>query len=151
MTDATESALIRRLDRLECEARRWRLATLIVGALLGLVGLVGAATPASIADEVRARRFTLVDDAGRERARLAMTFKTNSGEREPELWIGNDNRDGSGTYVYSYGLSTREKSGNGFVNLNPLGLRMVLGEVEIEINSGLGVGGPRLGLSGPSS
>ncbi len=150
MNGPTMETLVRRLDRLERQVRWWRLVAVVAGGPLVLVGLVAATQRAPVVEELRARRFTLIDDKGHERARLAMTFKNNSGDIEPELWIGNENKDGTGTYVYPYGLSTRAKSGNGFVNLNPLGLRIALENVEMEINSGLGVGGPRIKLTGPS-
>ncbi len=140
-----------RLDRLEREVRRWRLGAVVIGGLLGLVGLVGAAKPDTtpVADEIRAKKFILVDEAGREQAYFGMgKVGVLEPHFEPELCVGD--KEKSGTCVYPYGLSTRA-SGGGFVNLNPLGLRIALGGSEITTNHGLsGEAGPRLGLRGPS-
>jgi hypothetical protein len=147
MDEPTSSTLIERLERLEREVRWWRLGAVVAGGLLGLVALVGATKP-PVADEVRAKRFVLVDEAGREHARLGMGLVgVVEPHLEPELCLGD--KEKSGTCVYPYGLSTRA-SNNGFVNLNPIGLRMALGNVEVEINTGLGSAGPRLKLSGAS-
>lgn len=142
--------LTRRVARLERDARWWRLAAVSTGGLLALVALVGATPPqaAPIADEIRARRFVLVDQAGREQAYLGMgVVGTAVRSLEPELCLGD--REKSGTCVYPYGLSTRA-SHNGFVNLNPMGLRMTLGTVKVVINTGMGIAGPALVLKGPS-
>lgn len=67
-------ALTHRIERLEREARRWRCAAVFLGGVLGIVGLLGAtaAGPVPVAEEIRARRFVLVDEAGQQRAYLAM-------------------------------------------------------------------------------
>ncbi len=72
MNEQALDVLIERLDRLEREARRWRLAAVVVGVVLGLVVLVGATPPAPVADEIRARRFVVVDEAGKTRALLGV-------------------------------------------------------------------------------
>jgi hypothetical protein len=83
----TVMALGNRLDRLEREARSWMLLAVVALGLLGLAGLVGASPP--VAEEVRARRFVLVDDAGREQARLGMgVVGALRPQLEPELCLG---------------------------------------------------------------
>lgn len=72
MADARVDELARRVARLERAVRRWRVTAVVAGGVLALAGLVGATTagPALVADEVRARRFVLVDEAGSERGWL---------------------------------------------------------------------------------
>lgn len=92
MSEPTLGILAQRLDRLERVHRRWKIIGSIVGALLALVTalnfvlLVGTARSLvralsgadseeeaeAVEDEVRARRFVLVDEAGAVRAMLAM-------------------------------------------------------------------------------
>ena len=64
--------LTQRLDRLSRENRRYRRVA--VGALiLGCAALLmGQVAPPGVADEVRARRFLLVDDRGGTRAALTV-------------------------------------------------------------------------------
>jgi hypothetical protein len=68
MTDSAVISLSGRLDRLEQEVKCWRRAGIAAFAILSLIG-VTAAIPAKIPDELRARRFIVVDD-GRVRAEL---------------------------------------------------------------------------------
>jgi hypothetical protein len=135
-----------RVDRLERETRMWRIAAVAAIAVFGLLGAGKASGP--IPDEVRAKRFVLVDETGREHARLGFgvvgAFKPHL---EPELCLGD--REKSGTCVYPYGLSTRA-SNNGFVNLNPIGLRITLGSTEFNVNMGMGGAGPLVSLDGPT-
>lgn len=92
MNALTLDALAPRLDRLERVNRRWKIIGSIVGALLALVTalnfvlLIGAARSLvralsgsdsdeeaeAVEEEVRARRFVLVDEGGAVRAMLAM-------------------------------------------------------------------------------
>lgn len=60
----SEPTLVARLERVERENRRWKAIGLGVMTLMGLALLMGAARP-GVQDEVRARRFTLVDDEGK--------------------------------------------------------------------------------------
>jgi hypothetical protein len=60
----SEPTLVTRLERVERENRRWKVIGLGVMTLMGLALLMGAAKP-GVQDEVRARRFTLVDDKGK--------------------------------------------------------------------------------------
>lgn len=62
-----------RVDRMERELRLWRVAGLLLFGAVSLVGVLGAAparVSGPVADEVRARRFTLVDEYGLVRAVL---------------------------------------------------------------------------------
>jgi len=73
MTDPTLDVLTQRLDRLERELRRWKVlggATVVVlGFVLGL-GPTSAKPP----DEVRAKRFILVGQDGKDRAILGSSL-----------------------------------------------------------------------------
>jgi hypothetical protein len=61
--------LVRRLERLEREARLWRVATGVL--LVGVAGLTPlVATSQTVPAQITAKRFVLVDDAGRRRAEL---------------------------------------------------------------------------------
>ncbi len=63
--------LTQRLNRLERENRWWKVLGIVSAAVLGLVVLTGA-TGSKVADEVRARKFTVVDNKGRTRGMLGM-------------------------------------------------------------------------------
>ena len=67
--EPTLDTLTQRLDRLEREVRRWRGLGRISVAMLGVLLVLGAASPgAPIQDEIRAKSVTLVDAAGYTRA-----------------------------------------------------------------------------------
>jgi len=63
------ASVLNRLERMDRENRWWKIVSAGATACLALVVLMGAVSP-NVADEVRARRFTLVDEQGRERAHL---------------------------------------------------------------------------------
>lgn len=69
MNELTLDTLKQRLDRLEREARRWRCIGIVVLVVIGVFGLVAAA---SIPEEIRANSFVVNDKQGRIRARLGM-------------------------------------------------------------------------------
>lgn len=77
MTNSALTTLNGRLDRLEQEVRLWRRAGLGVFAVLALIALV-AATSAKIPDEIRAKRFVVVED-GQVRAELGKLTTPGSG------------------------------------------------------------------------
>ena len=58
-----------RLARLERDSRRWRSAAVLLGTALGLCLFLGQAKPELI--EVKAAKFTLVDDQGTPRGSFA--------------------------------------------------------------------------------
>jgi hypothetical protein len=70
MDSSTLDRLTQRLDRLERENRRWRLAGCL--SVLGLVAvaLMGQAIRGKVAKVVEAERFVLRDSSGIERAAL---------------------------------------------------------------------------------
>ena len=83
----TVESLAQRVAQLERENRRWR-----VGLILAVVLLVAAGVPAwtwsaVTPEEIRAKRFVLVDDAGNERGSLGFL-----GAGEP--WLSLSNRAG---------------------------------------------------------
>ncbi len=71
MTEPTLDTLTRRLDRLEREARWWKIIGSTAVAVVDLVVFLGATPTTRVADEVRAKRFVLVDTGGKERGRLS--------------------------------------------------------------------------------
>ena len=83
-----DDLLPKHLDRLE---RRRRSSRLIVGGvslvMLGAAFLVGATRMPSVKDEVRAKRFVLVDQNGQDRAELSMRP-----DGEPELTFSRGGR-----------------------------------------------------------
>ena len=112
MSESTTDTLIRRLDRLEREARWWRALGLISAAALGVVLWLGAAPPgASVDDEIRAKTITLVDAAGYTRAawfvgsdgEVNLTFfdkgpsTRQAGLSRVHLWLG---ANGSGVSFF---------------------------------------------------
>jgi hypothetical protein len=70
MGESTLEALMRRLDHLERENRRWKAMSAGVLLLLSLIVFAGATWKAPI--EVRSSRFVLTDKEGRQRATLEM-------------------------------------------------------------------------------
>src|SRR4029453_6304757 len=60
-----------RLQTLERQMKRYRLTTTVL--VLACVGLVGIAAngPKPVSDEVRAKRFVVVDDQGKEAAHMS--------------------------------------------------------------------------------
>ncbi len=82
MSDEVPYRLIERLDRLDRTNRRWKLVSGATAAALSVVVLGAAAAPrlpsldqrvqpvGAVVDEVRAKRFLLVDDSGKLRAVL---------------------------------------------------------------------------------
>ncbi len=71
MVEGTMETLTRQLDRVERQNRDWKVLGSVAIALLGLVFLIGA-TGGKIADEIRAKRFVLVDSDGKDRATLSV-------------------------------------------------------------------------------
>lgn len=69
MTNATESALVLRLDRLERKVRWWKVVGSVAAGAVGAILLLGA-TGAKVADEIRAKRVVIVDDSGKPRILL---------------------------------------------------------------------------------
>lgn len=64
----SEPTLVERLERVERENRWWKVVGVGVMTIMVLALLMGAAKPrVSVRDEVRARRFTLVDNKGKVR------------------------------------------------------------------------------------
>jgi hypothetical protein len=74
MNESTLDAVIQRLTRLERENRWWKMLGSIAIALLGLVVVLGAAG-SKHTDEIRAKRFTLIDGNGARRAILGIETK----------------------------------------------------------------------------
>lgn len=71
MTESTLHTLTRRLDRLEREVRFWKVLGSISLTALTFITLA-AANPVSVPDEVRAKRFLVVDAKGEIRGGLAL-------------------------------------------------------------------------------
>jgi len=66
--------LVRRLERLERDSRRWKVVACLTLATLGMVLLIGARKPGetSVPSEIQARAFVLVDRHGTTLARLGL-------------------------------------------------------------------------------
>lgn len=71
MGEPTLDMLTRRLDRLERENRRWKVLGTIAWTALTFVSLA-AANPVAVSDEVRAKRFLVIDGKGDVRGGLAL-------------------------------------------------------------------------------
>ena len=71
MDSLTLDDMARRVERLEREVRWWRRAWAGAAVVVGVLGILGAAG-APVADEVRARRFTVVDGQGTTQAQLGL-------------------------------------------------------------------------------
>ena len=69
MNGPQKDTVTQRLERLERELRRWKGLGSAAVVVLGLVILLGA-TGAKVPDEIRAKRFVLVDEDGKQRAVL---------------------------------------------------------------------------------
>ena len=65
-------AIVRRLERLEWESRRWKAVSMFTVATLGMVLLIGAGSETSVPSEIQARAFVLVDRDGPPLARLGL-------------------------------------------------------------------------------
>ena len=71
MNETNKPEVLQRLDRLERENRRWKVLGCTAFAVLGLIVLVGAtgSKGTKVAEEIRARKFVLVDKAGKVRGK----------------------------------------------------------------------------------
>lgn len=67
-------AIVRRLERLERESRRWKVVAMLTAATLGMVLLIGAGKngETSVPREIQARAFVLVDREGTPLGRLGL-------------------------------------------------------------------------------
>src|ERR1041384_3930675 len=67
-------AIVRRLERLEWESRRWKVVAVLTAATLGVVLLIGAGKngETSVPSEIQAHAFVLVDREGTPLARLGL-------------------------------------------------------------------------------
>src|SRR6266542_7038199 len=74
MDEPTQDAVMQRLERLERESRRWKALGMTAVALLGPIVLLGVSEThlATVAQEIRAHRVVLVDDAGHERGKFGV-------------------------------------------------------------------------------
>jgi len=70
MHGQTVDALVRRLERLEGEARRWKGAVGVILAGLAALVLMGQAAPPTMSRVVEAEKFVLRDTRGKARAWL---------------------------------------------------------------------------------
>src|SRR5207245_7090985 len=59
-------AIVRRLERLEWESRRWKVVAMLMAVTLGMVLFIGAGKngETSVPSELQARAFVLVDCEG---------------------------------------------------------------------------------------
>ena len=79
MNDRTIETLARRLDRVERENRQWKAIGISVMAVLGLAFVLAVAgvgqTQVRVEDEIRAKRFVLVDTNGKSIGQLGRFIK----------------------------------------------------------------------------
>ncbi|MFQ5911803.1 MAG: hypothetical protein ACE5JS_01315 [Nitrospinota bacterium] len=75
MDGSQMDAVTQRLDRLERENGRWKAVGIIAVAVFALVVSLGATGGggAKVAEEIRAKKFAVVDEDGRERGVFAVT------------------------------------------------------------------------------
>jgi hypothetical protein len=76
-------SLTHRLDRLEREKRWWRVLGVVAVSIIGIVMLTGA-TGNKVVDEIRAKRFVLVDGEGSELG----VWEANYFSFHDDKWIG---------------------------------------------------------------
>lgn len=79
MHEPTMEILARRLEQVERDVRWWRrirITALLVGAVAGLVSAISP----EVIDEIRARRFVVVSDDGRERGVFGQQPRSILGE-----------------------------------------------------------------------
>lgn len=119
--------LERRVAQLERAAGRWRVAALTLTGVVSVAALLGATTtPSAVPDDLRARRFTLVDETGQELG-----------------WMGAGRNPENGALMAHVSLYGRQGSS---VVLNPsAGLIVGSGSGQAVVNDfGVTIGGPGL-------
>jgi hypothetical protein len=97
MQEQSNETLIQRIARVERENCYWKVLGSVAIATLGLVLLLGA-TSDKLADEIRAKRFVLIDGNGTERAKLSeetdgevrLTLSDKKGKVRAGLSVGAD-------------------------------------------------------------
>lgn len=90
MNSTSLLVLVQRLDRLERESRGWRIVGITLVGVLAAVLLMGT-TEGKVADELRAKRFVLVDSKGNPRAGIIL----ESDESATVNLYGKDRRSGA--------------------------------------------------------
>ncbi len=70
MNDPTMETLSRRLDKVEWENRRLKLAGVVALTVIAAVVLMGQATESKVVKVIEAEKFVLRDGQGRQRAEL---------------------------------------------------------------------------------
>ena len=119
MTESPSSDLAQRVARLEGEARCWRVAfVLLLAGLAGLTPLV--ATSQTAPSEITAKRFVLVDDAGRRRADLQHLGVEPHGATSLAFY------DDLGHRRATFGVSQRVAGAYFYDDTDPLKFRVLL-------------------------
>jgi hypothetical protein len=94
MIDSSSGALVERVERLERDARRWKLAAGLGGLVVAALGVMGAGSTRTL----DAHKFVLRDSANRPRAELAtdgdrslaLRFKDDAGIPRATFGVEND-------------------------------------------------------------
>lgn len=112
METQEREALSRRIERLERDARRWRLASLSAAGGIAFLALTGATTPSpSFVPELRVGRLVLVDGSGDVAGTLAADVAGNG----PELKLSGSRRPGvarlNGDGIFLYDREPSQKLG----------------------------------------
>lgn len=129
MNDLSLNTLKQRLDRLERQHRWWKIMGGLPAALLGLAVLI-AATSATVPNEVRAKKFVLIDAGGKIAAQLLVDAD------KPVLDLY-DNKQRDRTSVYPTGWivvsgdNTPDKTVKAVLNPNGLTLSDLGGSVHL--------------------
>jgi len=130
-----------RVEKLERQNRVLKCAGMLALAAVSCLLLMGQSPGDKVWDELRTRRLTVVDEAGKERARLSMVGVPDLDYREPALLLFSESA--------KVKVDLRIAGDESIVPLMPM-LRMLDEDGLLRVMLETGAGGSSLRLSGPS-